>query len=116
MAAPNRLSLPAEIGLLVLCWSVSIISGLSLISCIGENKSQIQRVCYSPTAQNVFEAMVIAAAVISFFAVLASHLLDRRRIAQAGCLLSFALVAAAVIYGWRTGAHLAYPPPEFSAQ
>jgi uncharacterized membrane protein len=113
MATPHRLSILAEICLVLVCWSVAIVSGLSLISCIGENKSEIERVCYSMTAQTVYEAIVIAAAAIPLFAVIASHLSDRRHIAQLGCLLSFALVGTAVLYGFKTGAHPAYPPPEF---
>ncbi len=115
MTLPNtrRLSTVAEIGLVVVCWIVAACGALSLISCIRENVDQIPRVCYSPRVGTVYEAVMIAAAAIALIAVVVSHVLDRRRIAQLGCLLSVAMIAAAFIWGFETGAHPAYPGPGY---
>lgn len=117
MTLPNtrRLSTVAEIGSVVVCWIVAACGALSLISCIRENVDQIARVCYSPRVGTVYEAVMIAAAAIALIAVVVSHVLDRRRIAQLGCLLSVAMIAAAFIWASRPEPILLIPGPDTEA-
>jgi len=112
-AHPERFSIPGEISLVALCGALAGFGALSPISCMGENQDRIARVCYSPGAQTAYEAVMIAATAIALIAVIASHIRDRRRIAQLGCLLSVALVAAAFIWAFETGSRSAYPPPSY---
>ena len=59
-------------------------------------------ICDSSSAETAYNAILVAGAVSALVAAVTSHVVDRRRIALLGCLLSLALIAGAFIWASAT--------------
>lgn len=104
---PGRLSIPAEIGLLLACGAAAGFAAIvALANCQGQTGDgfvpgdKISAVCAFPAPQDWFLAGVGAAAAIALIGVLNGHARDSRRPALIGASISIALNAFCVIAGF----------------
>lgn len=105
-AKPGRFSIPAEIGLFLVCGAAAGLAAIAMIGCLGQTGDgfapgdKISAVCASVSTQTWYLAGVGAAAAVALVGVLVGHFRDRRRPALVGASISIALTAVCIIAGF----------------
>ena len=103
----GRLSISAEIGLVVLCGAAPVMAAITTIpTCLGQTGdssppgTKVSAVCSSPTAQTAYYGILAAAAAIAFIGVATGHIRNSRRAAIISTWISLGLIAVCVISGF----------------